>query len=147
MGLLGSFPILHAKSDVKNKRFGRSSITNPIVQWGWYSMDLPIWVEKHNTNRKAFKTGRTEIKLALAQQTLAEIALRPKLDCRKLSGDVDTLDAGLKGLSPKLWSLRPIVTYNREPDGLPSVGRQCSKTFVFCQRPSETTQRPGQRLS
>ena len=90
MGLLGSLPTLHTKSDVTKKRFGRSSITNPIVQWGWYSMDLPIWVEKHNTNRKALKKGKTETKLALAQQTLAEIALRPKLDCRKLGGDADT---------------------------------------------------------
>ena len=78
-------------------------------------MDLPICVEKHNTNRKALKKGKTETKLALAQQTLAEIALRPKLDCRKLGGDAETLDAGLKGLSPKLWSLHPIVVYNREP--------------------------------
>ena len=112
-------------------------------------MDLPICVETHNTNRKAPQKGKTETKaqLALAQQTLAEIALGPKLDCRKLGGDAETLDASLKGLSPKLWSLHPIVVCNREPDGFPSVGRQCSKTFGFFQRPSETTQRPGQRLS
>ena len=112
-------------------------------------MDLPICVEKHNANRKAPKKGKTETKakLALAQQTLAEIALKPKLDCRKLGRDAETLDAGLKVLCPKLWSLRTIVVYNREPDGFPSVGRQCSKTVGFFQRPSETTQRPGQRLS
>ena len=112
-------------------------------------MDLPICVETHNTNRKAPQKGKTETKaqLALAQQTLAEIALGPKLDCRKLGGDAETLDASLKGLSPKLWSLHPIVVCNREPDGFPSVGRQCLKTFGFFQRPSETTQRPGQRLS
>ena len=112
-------------------------------------MDLPICVEEHNTNRKAPKKGKTETKakLALAQQTLAEIALRPKLDCRKLGGDAATVDAGLKGLSCKLWSLHPIVIYNRESDGFPSVGRQCSKSFGFFQRPSETTQRPGQRPS
>ena len=112
-------------------------------------MDLPICVEKHNTNRKAPKKEKTETKakLAFAQQTLAEIALKPKLDCRKLGGYAETLDAGLKGLSPKLWSLHPIVAYNREPDGFPSVGSRCSKTFGFFQRPSETTQRPVQRLS
>ena len=88
-------------------------------------MDLPTCVEEHNINRKPPKKGKTETKakLALAQQTLAEIALRPKLDCRKLRGDAETLDARLKGLSPKLWSLHPIVVYNREPDGFPSVGR------------------------
>ena len=90
-------------------------------------MDLPICVEKHNTNRKAPKKEKTETKakLAFAQQTLAEIALKPKLDCRKLGGYAETLDAGLKGLSPKLWSLHPIVVYDRKPVGFPSVGRQC----------------------
>ena len=93
------------------------------------------------------RKGRQKQKLPLAQQTHAEIALRPKLDCRKLGGDAETLDARLKGLSPKLWSLHPIVVYNRKPNGFSSVGRQCSKTLGFFQRPSETTQRPGQRLS
>ena len=69
-------------------------------------MDLPICVKKHNTNHKDPKKGNTETKakLALAQQTLAEIALRPKLDCRKLGGDTETLAlyARLNGLSPKL---------------------------------------------
>ena len=112
-------------------------------------MDLPICVEEHNTNRKAPKKGKTETKakLALAQQTPAEIALRNKLDCRKLRGERETLDAWLKGLSPKLWSLYPIVVYNREPDAFPSVGRQCSKNLRSFQGPSETAQRPGQRLS
>ena len=105
-------------------------------------MDLPICVEEHNTNRKAPKKGKTETKakLALAQQTLAEIALRPELDCRKLGGDAETLDARLKGLSPKLWSPHPIVVYNRKPDGFSSAGRQCSKTLRFFQRP---VQRPS----
>ena len=75
-------------------------------------MDLPICVEKLNTNRKGPKKGKTETKLPLAQQTHAEIALGPKLDCRKLGGDAETLDAELKGLSSKLWSLHPIVVYN-----------------------------------
>ena len=46
------------------------------------------------------RKGRQKQKFPFAQQSHAEIALRRKLDCRTLGRDAETLDAGLKGLSP-----------------------------------------------
>ena len=54
------------------------------------------------------RKGRQKQKLPLARQTHAEIALKRKPDRRKLGGDAETLDARLKGLSPKFWSLVPL---------------------------------------
>ena len=70
------------------------------------------------------KEDRNESKkFALAQQTLAELARKPKLDNRKLGGLAETLDPLLKGLSLKPRSLHPIVIYNGEPDSFPSIKR------------------------
>ena len=84
-------------------------------------MPTPLYSGVGNPWTSRFVCGKTQYKSQSPQeredeidrtQAHAEIALKRKLDCRKLGGDAETLDAELKGLSSKLWSLHPIEVHN-----------------------------------